>query len=67
MEPAEIWALIVRADEALKYATEEKSRARRKQAQELLARALAEAEAAGEVALGEQARIRMRDLGVDQG
>jgi hypothetical protein len=65
MEPNEIWQTIVKADEAIKYATKEKAQARRAQAEALLRRALAEAKAAGNTGLEDQARTRLRDLGVD--
>jgi len=62
MEPDEIWQTIVKADEALKYATDEKAARRREQAAELLRRALGEAESIGNAVLAEQARTRLRDL-----
>ena len=62
MEPNEIFDLIVKADEALKYATEEKGEARRRQARGWLMEAKAEAEAAGNAALVEQADQRLADL-----
>jgi hypothetical protein len=61
--PDEIWQLIVKADEALKYATEDKAGRRREQALDRLREALAEAEAIGNEALAGQARTRLRDLG----
>jgi len=64
VEPSEIWERIVKADEALKYATEDKAQVRRRQAEGLLREALAEARAAGNMALQEQALTRLRDLGV---
>ncbi|HEX9375559.1 MAG TPA: hypothetical protein VGB19_04880 [Actinomycetota bacterium] len=64
MEPSEIWERIVKADEALKYATEDKAEVRRRQAEGLLREALAEARAAGNIPLQEQALTRLRDLGV---
>jgi len=64
VEPSEIWERIVKADEALKYATEDKAQVRRRQAEGLLREALAEARAAGNTALQEQALTRLRDLGV---
>ena len=67
MEPDEIWRRIVKADEALKYATEEKSGRRRQQAADLLREALREAEAAGNAGLVEQARKRLADLGEPTG
>jgi hypothetical protein len=63
MEPDEIWRTIVKADEALKYATEEKADRRRRQAVDHLRTALAEAEAIGNEPLADQARTRLRDLG----
>jgi hypothetical protein len=59
----EIWRMIVKADEALKYATADRAGRRRDQAVELLRRALREAESAGNAALVEQARTRLDDLG----
>lgn len=63
MGPGEIWELIVKADDLLKYATEEKAAVRREQAAELLRRAAAEAEAIGNEGLLRQARVRLDDLG----
>jgi hypothetical protein len=63
VEPGEIWDLIVKADDVLKYATEEKAGARRAQAVKLLRDAMREAEAAGNAALVDQARTRLADLG----
>ena len=63
MEPDEIWRMIVKADEALKYATQEKADRRRQQAVERLRSALSEAASIGNEALVEQARTRLRDLG----
>ena len=62
MDPKEIFELIVKADEALKYATEEKGEARRRQARAWLTQAKAEAEAAGNQALVDQADRRLADL-----
>jgi hypothetical protein len=59
----EIWQTIVKADEALKYATEEKADRRRQQAVERLHQALQAAESIGNEQLAEQARTRLRDLG----
>jgi uncharacterized caspase-like protein len=64
MGEPEIWQSIVKADELLKYATEDKAEIRRDQAVELLRTALAEAEAGGSSQLAEQARTRLRDLGL---
>lgn len=62
MEPSEIFDLIVKADEKLKYATAGKGDVRAKQAGELLAEALREAEAIGNDALVQQAKVRLADL-----
>ena len=60
---SEIWSLIIKADDALKYATQDKTAVRKQQALRLLRQALDEAEAVGSSALAEQARMRLRDLG----
>ncbi len=65
MDPKEIWETIVKADERLKYATDRLTDVRRQQAAELLREALAAAETLGNDQLAEQARTRLRDLGVD--
>lgn len=65
MEPKEIFDLIVKADEALKYATEEKAAARARQARDLLNRARDEALAIDNQALVEQADRRLADLPPD--
>ena len=62
MEPQEIFELIVKADEKLKYATAGKQDVRREQARELLLQARAEAEAIGNDALVQQADTRLGDL-----
>lgn len=62
MEPSEIFDLIVKADEALKYATAEKAAARSRQARDLLIRAKDAAEAIGNRPLVEQAERRLQDL-----
>ncbi|HET6714462.1 MAG TPA: hypothetical protein VFI59_12230 [Actinomycetota bacterium] len=62
MEPSEIFELIVKADEKLKYATAGKGDVRAKQAGELLSEALREAEAIGNDALVQQAKVRLADL-----
>jgi hypothetical protein len=62
MEPSEIFELIVKADDALKYATEDKVQARIRQARELLTRAKDEAGQIGNRALVEQADRRLADL-----
>ena len=63
MEPKEIFELIVKADEALKYARDDKLAARTQQARRHLEQALAEARAIGNQALVEQAQRRLTDLG----
>lgn len=67
MEPDEIWRTIVKADEALKYATQDKADRRRQQAVDRLHEALREAEAIGNEPLAEQARRRLTDLGELEG
>ena len=62
MEPSEIFELIVKADEKLKYATAGKGDLRARQAGELLGEALREAEAIDNDALVQQARVRLADL-----
>ena len=62
MEAREIFELIVKADEALKHATEEKAAARARQAHELLTRARDEARAIGNEDLVRQAEQRLSDL-----
>ncbi|HLB62231.1 MAG TPA: glycogen debranching N-terminal domain-containing protein [Actinomycetota bacterium] len=62
MEPSEIFELIVKADEKLKYATPAMEDARRGQARQLLERARDEARAIGNDALVAQAEQRLADL-----
>jgi hypothetical protein len=62
VDPKEIFELIIKADEALKYATEEKAEARTRQARTLLQQALEEATAIGNDALVDQAQRRLADL-----
>ena len=62
MTEAEIFELIVKADEALKYATEERGEARRRQAKGWLTEARAEAEAIGNQPLIDQADRRLADI-----
>jgi hypothetical protein len=62
MEPKEIFELIVKADERIKYATASKGDVRAKQAADLLHQAITEAEAIGNDALVEQAKVRLADL-----
>ena len=63
MEPSEIFELIVKADEKLKYATAERTDARRMQAKDLLIQALQAARAIGNDGLVQQAELRLADLG----
>lgn len=69
MEPDEIFQLIVKADEKLKYAVAGKGDLRAQQAGELLAEALREAEAIGNEPLVQQVKVRLADLeaGLSQG
>lgn len=69
MEPDEIFQLIVKADEKLKYAVSGKGDLRAQQAGELLAEALREAEAIGNEPLVQQVKVRLADLeaGLAQG
>ncbi len=62
LEAQEIFELILKADDALKYATEEKAAARARQARDLLAEARREAEAIGNTDLVEQVDRRVADL-----
>jgi hypothetical protein len=62
MEASEIFELIVKADEKLKYATAARGDQRARQAADLLQRALSEAEAIGNDALVQQAKVRLADL-----
>jgi hypothetical protein len=61
-EPTEIFELILKADELLKYATEDKAAVRAGQARELLDEARREAGAIGNDQLVEQAERRLADL-----
>jgi hypothetical protein len=62
MEAREIFELILKADDALKYATEDKLPVRSKQARDLLLRARDEARAVGNEGLVQQAEQRLTDL-----
>ncbi len=62
MEPREIFDLIIKADEALKYATAEKAQARAQQAREWLIQARDEAIAIDNQALVDQANQRLSDI-----
>jgi hypothetical protein len=63
MDPKEIFELIVKADEKLKYATAGKSDVRRQQAVDLLKEARAAAVEIDNDALVQQADTRLADLG----
>jgi len=62
MDPKEIFELIIKADERLKYATPDKADARVAQARNLLTQAKAEAETIGNAQLVEQAERRLADI-----
>lgn len=63
MEPQEIFELIVKADEKLKYATSGNQDVRQSQARDLLVRAREAALEIGNDALVAQADTRLADLG----
>ena len=63
MEPNEIFELIIKADEKLKYSTEGNAEVREGQARDLLARARDEARAIGNDQLVAQVEQRLSDLG----
>jgi hypothetical protein len=65
MEPQEIFGLIIRADEKLKYANDVNRQTRERQARELLEQALAAAREIGNDGLVGQAELRLADLGPD--
>ena len=62
MDPKEIFELIVKADEKLKYATAARGDVRADQARALLERAREAAQAIGNDALVAQAETRLADL-----
>jgi hypothetical protein len=62
MDPKDIFELIIKADEKLKYATDANTDLRRQQARELLEQAKTEAEAIGNAQLVQQADTRLADL-----
>jgi hypothetical protein len=64
VDPREIFGLIVKADERLKYAADENRDLRKRQARELLVQALDAARAAGDDSLVQQAETRLADLGM---
>ena len=63
MEPQEIFELIIKADEKLKYAHEDNAGLRRQQARDLLEQARAAATAIGNESLVQQVETRLADLG----
>jgi hypothetical protein len=62
MDPKDIFELIIKADEKLKYATDAKADVRVGQARALLEQARDEARAIGNDALVQQAETRLADL-----
>jgi hypothetical protein len=62
MTPDEIFELIIKADEKLKYATVERGDQRREQARDLLVKAREAARAIGNDGLVAQAETRLGDL-----
>ena len=67
MEPSEIFELIIKADEKLKYSTEKNANLRREQAVELLVQARDAARELGNDQLVQQAETRLADLGAESG
>jgi hypothetical protein len=63
VDPKEIFELIVKADEKLKYATSGKTDVRKQQARDLLLQARDAAVEIGNDALVQQANTRLADLG----
>jgi hypothetical protein len=63
VDPKEIFELIVKADEKLKYATSGKQDVRQQQARDLLVQARDAAREIGNDALVTQAETRLADLG----
>jgi hypothetical protein len=63
MDPKEIFELIIKADEKLKYATDANRELRTKQAVDLLVQARDAAKEAGNEQLVQQAETRLMDLG----
>ena len=62
MDPKDIFELIIKADEKLKYATPDRADTRAGQARELLTQARDEAAAIGNQPLVDQAERRLADL-----
>jgi hypothetical protein len=67
MEPREIFELLIKADEKLKYATDANREIRKRQAKDLLLQALEAAREAGNAGLLAQAEQRLTDLGTPPG
>jgi len=65
MEPSEIFELIIKADEKLKYSNEKNAALRRGQAVELLVQARDAARGIGNEQLAQQAETRLADLGAE--
>ena len=63
MDPKQIFELIIKSDEKLKYANDANRPTREAQAKELLAQALAAAREIDNAALISQAEQRLADLG----
>jgi predicted DNA-binding protein len=63
MEPREIFELLIKADEKLKYATDANREIRKGQARELVVQALEAAREVGNAGLVAQAERRLSDLG----
>src|SRR5712692_9470326 len=64
MQPNEIFELIIKADEKLKYSTPENMPTRERQAKELLVQAIDAAREIGNDALVQQAEQRLADIGM---
>ena len=62
LQPNEIFELIVKADEKLKYATADRTGTRTQQAKDLLTQARDAARAIGNEQLVQQAELRLSDL-----
>jgi hypothetical protein len=62
VDPKDIFDLIIKADERVKYATDARAEQRREQARALLEQARTEAQAIGNQQLVEQADRRLADL-----
>lgn len=63
MDAAEIFQVILKADEKLKYSSEANGEQRRQQAIDLLRQALAAAETIKNEPLADQVKVRLMDLG----